>query len=102
MELNGISSSFSWIDYWTVEIGPVRDEMKLDRLWRGTATPPNAGTHFVGCEPEEAELWSVYGRTREGDAMLIHDASTHEEALRVAAECMAAIAEHGLPFEPNS
>lgn len=39
-------------------------------------------TEFQTCAPEEAELWTLYGRKENGEAMALHDADNPAEAGR--------------------
>jgi hypothetical protein len=52
-----------------LEIAPVKDAIKLC----------SQGSDICVCSPEDAQFWSIYGRTKEGFATLLHDISDQEE-----------------------
>ena len=47
------------------EIAPVRDQSE----------PDHDGTDLAVCSPEVAEVWTIYGRLKTGEAMALHDAA---------------------------
>jgi hypothetical protein len=55
---------------------------------------PGDETECVACDDDEAEFWTVYGRTHEGDVEALTDAPTKDRALVIAGfhMCLARIA----------
>jgi hypothetical protein len=75
----GISPA-DFFDLMGLAIWPVRDEFKDE---------PCAGcTHFVQCDPEQAQFWGLYGVTPNGDHVHLYDYQTERDAFRAAGEVL--------------
>lgn len=64
MIFNCMSAGDDFSSFVSFEIAPVRDQSE----------PDQDGTDLAISSPEAAEVWTIYGRLKTGEAMALHDA----------------------------